>query len=229
MARSVAFVVVLLSSCFLNAQVEARSNCDLLVRVRTSDERSIDQPVKVEVVLSSQGVIATGQIIGGDSAQFRVTNGKTYRLAVSGTDIETITTPYFEINSLEGTHMETVHVKFQNRKPAEESTPGAPIISVSEMSIPKKASGEMNKGMEAYSKGEMENAASHFERALKEYPRYARAYDMLGVVAIKGSNSQRRSSCSRNQFRPTALFCQRTSIWRALMFRTRTTRNRRSY
>jgi tetratricopeptide (TPR) repeat protein len=56
------------------------------------------------------------------------------------------------------------------------------------MNIPRKARAEMNKGMDAYAKGEMEKAAAHFEKATAEYPRYARAYDMLGVIAIKGSN-----------------------------------------
>jgi tetratricopeptide (TPR) repeat protein len=34
----------------------------------------------------------------------------------------------------------------------------------------------------------MEKAAAHFEKAIAEYPSYARAYDMLGAIAMKGSN-----------------------------------------
>ena len=56
------------------------------------------------------------------------------------------------------------------------------------MNIPKKASAEMNKGLEAYSKGDMEKAAAHFEKAIAEYPRYARAYDKLGAIAMKSSD-----------------------------------------
>ena len=173
-------------SPFLVAQTELRGNCDLSVSVRTSDERSIEAPIQVEV-LSPQGVIATVYIVGAEPAQFRVTSGKTYRLTVSGKGIEATTTPYFEINALELVHTETVHVKPESLA-AGESIPGSPTISVSEMSIPKKASAEMNKGLDAYSKGNMEKAAAHFEKAIAEYSRYARAYDMLGVIAIKGSN-----------------------------------------
>ena len=183
----VSVLVLLVFSPFLVAQTESRDNCDLSVSVRTSDERSIEAPIQVEV-LSPQGVIATVYIVGAERAQFRVGNGKTYRLIVSGMGIETTATPYFEINPLEVAHTETVHVKPENQKPAGESTPGSPTISVSEMSIPKKASAEMNKGLEAYSKGNMEKAAAYFEKAIVEYSRYARAYDMLGVIAIKGSN-----------------------------------------
>jgi Tfp pilus assembly protein PilF len=46
----------------------------------------------------------------------------------------------------------------------------------------------MKKGLDAYSKGDMEKATAHFEKAIADYPRYARAYDMLGAIAIKGSN-----------------------------------------
>jgi tetratricopeptide (TPR) repeat protein len=157
------------------------------VRVRTSDDRSIETQIQVEL-LSPQGAIATVHISAGDSALFRVVNGKTYRLTVSGVGIETVTTPYFEINPLEAVHEETVQVKRTNQKTAGESTPGSPTISVNEMNIPKKARAEMNKGLDTYYKGDMQKATAHFEKAIAEYPRYARAYDMLGVIAIKGFN-----------------------------------------
>ena len=192
MTRSLASVLVLLVfPPMLLAQIgqiqtEAKDNCDLSVRVRTSDERIINTPIQVEV-LSPQGVIGRTQTVGGEPAEFRVTSGKTYRVTVSGIGIETVTTPYFEINDLEAQHTETVLVK-PNKSAFVEPTPGSPTISVSEMSIPKKASTEMNKGLDAYSKGEMDKAAAHFEKAINEYPRYARAYEMLGVIAIKGSD-----------------------------------------
>lgn len=188
MTGSVASVLILLAlSSSVVAQTDTRGNCELSVRVRTNDERSIEAPIQVEV-LSSQGVIATAQITKSDSAQFQVSSGKTYRLRVSGAGIEVVTTPFFEINPLEQQHTETVYVKSANQKPTGESTAGAPTISVSEMNIPRKASSEMSKGLDAYSKGDMEKATAHFEKAIAEYPRYARAYDMLGVIAVKGSN-----------------------------------------
>ena len=176
-------------SPFLAAQQQSESgaNCDLSVSVRSGDERSIDAPFQVEVH-SARGLLATVHVFGAEPAQFRVVNGKTYRLKVTGNGFEAVTTPYFEINPLETLHTETVHVKPENQKPTGELTRGSPTISVSEMNIPKKASAEMNKGLDAYSKGDMEKAAAHFERAIAEYPRYARAYDMLGAIAIKGSD-----------------------------------------
>ena len=187
--RFLAFVwVLLVFSSTLVSQTDSAANCDLSVRVRTSGEASIEAPIQVDV-LSPQGVvIATAHIEGSEPAQFRVANGRTYLLRVSGIGIETVTSAFFGVNPLEATHIETVYVKPKSSQPAGQSTSVSPAISVSEMSIPKKASAEMNQGLDAYSKGDMEKAAGHFEKAVAEYSRYARAYDMLGVIAIKGSN-----------------------------------------
>lgn len=188
MTRSLTYVlVVLVFSSFLIAQVNIAENCDLSVRIRTSDERSIEGQIRVEL-LSPNGQISAVSVHGGEPAQFRVANGKTYRLTVSGGSIETVTTSYFEINNLEPSHTETVHVKLENQKGDAESTSESATISVSELNIPKKARSEMEKGLDAYSKGDMEKAAAYFEKTLTYYPRYARAYDMLGVIAIKGSD-----------------------------------------
>lgn len=179
-------MALLAFSPLLAGQTETAANCDLSVRVRSSDERSIETQIQVEV-LSPQGVVlATAHIVGAEPAQFRLSNGRSYSLRVSGTGFETTTTAYFGINALEQVHTETVHVKPE--KTAKESIPGSSSISVNELSVPQKASAEMNRGMDAYSKGDLEKAAAHFEKAVAEYSRYARAYDMLGAIAMKGSN-----------------------------------------
>jgi tetratricopeptide (TPR) repeat protein len=180
-------LVILVFPSILVAQTESSGNCDLIVRVRTGDEASIEAPIQVDL-LDAQGRIATAHILGSEPAQFRVNNGRTYRLTVSGIGIEAVTTAYFGINGLEMSHTETVYVKPQKKNSGAESAPGSPTISVTELNIPRKAGAEMNKGMDAYSRGDLENAAAHFEKAITKYPRYARAYDMLGAIAIKSSN-----------------------------------------
>jgi tetratricopeptide (TPR) repeat protein len=180
-------LALLFFSPLLAAQTDSGTNCDLLVTVRTSDERSLESQIQIDL-LGPQGRLATLHIVGAEPARFRVRNGRTYRLTVLGTGIETISTSYFGINSLELVHTETVHVKPQEQTLASELTPGSPIISVTEIKAPNKASAEMKKGLDAYAKGDMEKAAEHFEKAVAQYSRYARAYDMLGVIAIKGAD-----------------------------------------
>jgi tetratricopeptide (TPR) repeat protein len=187
MTRSVACVLVLLMLSFA-AQTQSRDNCDLSVRVVTRDERGIEGQIQVEVLSREGTTIATVHVNGEEPVQFRVANGNSYGLRVSGAGIKTVTTPHFEIIPLEEAHTETVYVQPENEKETRESTPTAPTISVSEMNVPKKASAEMNKGLEAFSKGDMGKAAVHFEKAAAEYPQYARAYDNLGVIAVKSSD-----------------------------------------
>jgi tetratricopeptide (TPR) repeat protein len=187
--KSVKFVLVLLAlSSFLVAQMQSNDNCDLSVRVRANDERSIEVPIQVEVLSAEGTTIATSHVTGDEPAQLQVGTGRTYRLRVSGIGIEPVTTAYFTINALEQMHSETVYVKLANRKETTESAPASPTISVSEMNIPKKAGAEMEKGLDAYSKGDMAQATAHFEKAIAAYPQYARAFNILGVIAIKDSH-----------------------------------------
>ena len=187
MPRFVVFVLVLLMfSRFIAAQVDSSGACDLSVRIVTADEHSIDSQIQVQL-FTSQSVLATVSIVGDQSAQFRVMGGKTYRVTVSGVGIESVTSPYFDIAPLETVHTEVVHVKSAVQKSEGESST-TPTISVSDLKVPKKASTEMKKGMELYAQGDMVKATVHLEKALEIYPQYARAYDMLGVIAIKGSD-----------------------------------------
>lgn len=174
---------------YLAPQNDPRQNCELSVRVVTSDERRVEGQVQVQL-LTPQGVASTVHVTGGDAALFYVANAKTYRLTVSGAGLETVTTPFFEINALEQNHTEIVHVKPDKKNQAAEAQ-GSSTVSVSELNIPRKAASEMNKGMEEYSKGDFDKAATHFEKALAEYSSFARAYDMLGAIAIKHADRPR--------------------------------------
>jgi len=189
MARPSLTLLSLLVVCSSSvvSQQDTKQNCDLLVRIRTNDERSLETPVQIQV-LAPQGLITTANVVGDQTVHFNVSSGKTYRLNVSGTGILTITTAYFDIEALEQRHTETVHVSAIDQKRTANSAPGSATISVSEMYIPNKASAEMKKGLDAYASGDLGTATTHFEKAASDYPRYARAYDMLGAIAMKGSD-----------------------------------------
>ena len=187
--KSVKFVLILLVlSSSVVAQMPSNDNCDLSVRVRANDERSIEASIQVEVLSPDGTTIATTHVTGDEPAQLQAARGRTYRLRVSGIGIEPVTTAYFTINALEQMHTETVYVKATKRKETAESASGSPTISVSEMNVPKKAGAAMEKGLDAYSKGDMAQAAAHFEKAIAAYPQYARAFNLLGVIAIKDSH-----------------------------------------
>src|SRR3569623_3598262 len=91
--------LLVLCSSPLGSQQDTKQNCDLLVRVRTMDERSLETPVQVQV-LAPQGLITTANVVGDQTIHFKVSSGKTYRLNVTGTGIQTVTTPYFDVEPL---------------------------------------------------------------------------------------------------------------------------------
>jgi Tfp pilus assembly protein PilF len=57
--------------------------------------------------------------------------------------------------------------------------------TVIENKAPAKAKYELQKGIEAFRKGDSAQAQEHFEKAIVIYPQYAEAYDNLGVMAVK--------------------------------------------
>jgi tetratricopeptide (TPR) repeat protein len=78
-----------------------------------------------------------------------------------------------------------------------EGKPGAPAraagatISVEELKIPEKARREYREGVASLTAGKQAEAASHFERAVKLYPRYAEGYIRLGLVHAEQSQFPR--------------------------------------
>jgi Tfp pilus assembly protein PilF len=85
--------------------------------------------------------------------------------------------------------METVNVKPTAPTGQQQQAQGsAPTISVGEMNVPDKARDELQKGMEAFAKGDMTKAQQRFEKAIAIDPQYARAYAAEGIIAIKSGD-----------------------------------------
>lgn len=63
---------------------------------------------------------------------------------------------------------------------------GPPIVSVRELSIPRKAHDAMNKGMSLlYQKSDYPGSIKQFQRAIHAYPNYYEAYAHMGVAYMK--------------------------------------------
>lgn len=181
---------VLVSVLFLLAATvfqlaQTGGDCTLSVRVLSGNDRAIDVPVHAEVFSPEGFVIATADGFGGELPHAQVASGKSYRIKVSGSGFETVTTSTFNISPMEEDHTETVHVKLDSQKAGEVSTPGPGTVSAIELATPKNALAENQKGMSEFGNGHLESAAAHFNKAATDYPRYARAYDMLGVISMR--------------------------------------------
>ncbi len=183
-------------------QRQSETPCDVTVRVRNSQDRALDTPLQVEL-LSPQGTpMMAVHVMGENTAQFQVMPGTTFRLRVSGPGIETTTSDAIYIEQWEHSRSETVNVNTietaQQNKP-NNGAGSSPTVSLTEMNVPSKARDELQKGSEAFAKGDLKKAQEHFEKATTIYPQFARAYTNLGVIAIKeGDRAKAREMFSKS-------------------------------
>ena len=174
-------------SCAALAQINT-DTCQLTVRVRTLQDREYDRPLQVELLSNGGTPISAAQTNGTGNADFQVRSGLAYRVQVSGQGIET-TTAEFRIGDGEQIYMETVNVKASAPTNQQHEAQGSSAtISIAEMNVPDKARDELQKGMEAFAKGDMEKAQQRFEKAISIYPQYARAYATEGIIAVKSGD-----------------------------------------
>ncbi len=189
--------IVALFSVALSCTALAQNNtdtCQLSVRVRTLQDREYNRPLQVELLSNGGTPISAAQTNGTGNADFQVRSGMAYRVQVSGQGIET-TTAEFRIGDGEQIYMETVNVKPSTPTDQQQQVPGsAPTISVGEMNVPDRARDELQKGMEAFAKGDMTKAQQRFEKAISIYPQYARAYAAEGIIAIKSGDRVKAKS-----------------------------------
>ena len=77
-------------------------------------------------------------------------------------------------------HFESVSVTLTKDSPIT----GVPTVSSEELGVPPRARDEMGKGMDAFSKGDVNSATAHIQKAIEIFPRYASAYYNLGVIYV---------------------------------------------
>ena len=174
-------------SCAALAQNNT-DTCQLTVRVRTIQDREYSRPLQVELLSNGGTPISAAQTNGTGNADFQVRSGGTYRIQVSGQGVET-TTAEVRIPDGEQIYMETVNVKASvSTNQQHEAQGSSATISIAEMNVPDKARDELEKGMEAFAKGDMEKAQQRLDKAISIYPQYARAYATEGIIAVKAGD-----------------------------------------
>jgi tetratricopeptide (TPR) repeat protein len=184
-------LVVLLLSANLAAQRGGASiqsgNHSLEVHLTDMGGRPLNVALRVQI-LSGNGIRLAESFSNREQgvADFEGFNSGSFRLSISGPDVET-TTQDFEIIATEGTHREFIRVQMKNTAPPGlAASPGTdPTISAQDLSVPDKAHEAFDKGMEAYAKGQDKEAEGSLELAVAIYPNYVRAHNNLGVLYLK--------------------------------------------
>jgi Tfp pilus assembly protein PilF len=135
----------------------------------------------VRLELDSTRGPSLGTFFSGDGGRFTFSNipAGTYVLVVDLTGYETVNQQVELFNDERALQVEL-------RRTADANTKGINTVSARELSIPRKAHDQMQKGLTLlYGKSDYQGSLKPFEEAIQEYPEYYEAYAQMGVAYMK--------------------------------------------
>ncbi len=163
---------------------------DLNIRVTwTGNETASLKLLRVQVLAGAAESNLTEAFTDdqGEIPTFKVFPGN-YRLRITGANILETITPSFRVSPFESNHIEFVRVKYKPAGDLDTPTSTQGKISAAELNIPDKARDEFEKGNLALEKDQTAEAKRRLEHAVSIYPRYAAAWNTLGVISMKAGD-----------------------------------------
>jgi len=154
-----------------------------------ANDRPVEDPLRVDLLASGGQLLTAGWTNSNGMAVFYDVPAGDYRVRVSGGNVQETLGGFFYLESRMRNHSETVVVEPSASKPA--STAGLPTIAIVDVNVPKDARKAVEKGVEAFNHGDLEDARKSFEIAIAKYPNYASAYNFLGQTFIQQKDSER--------------------------------------
>ncbi len=178
MARPTMFLLLALASSVVAQSSFPRSDFDHVFRVHINFENGneCDSSTKVELMKSSTSV-ARGFTDRNCEVDFRGVSPGDYRLVISGRGFAGIETGEIALTSFD----DTIPIEVQIPR-SKESDAVPASASVADLKVPRGAAKEFNKATREMEQQDWKSAATALQRAIKIYPRYAAAYNNLGVV-----------------------------------------------
>jgi tetratricopeptide (TPR) repeat protein len=156
---------------------------EIQVRLAWPSGQPVNDVIHIQLINSS-GIPIANTFSRDGMAEFRSQKFGTYQLKLDSPTIADALTDRFQIVPGEGMHMEWVHLTPKDPNAAAGGKPQGQI-SAAEMNVPDKARKEMEKGMELLDKNDYKEADKHFQKAVDLYPKFARAWNNIGVVRAK--------------------------------------------
>ena len=178
----VGFVWLVLACFAFGQRGSVSSDTELRIKITYENDHLVGTPLRVQLLNASENAIADTFSDGTGQAVFQSVHGGNYKVRISGIGVVETISESFIVDPRDRFQTQYVHVKTQ---PSSEAKGGAgKPISAAELNVPDKARKEFDKGTEAMVKSRWDEAEKHFEKATEIYPRYASAFNNLGVVAI---------------------------------------------
>ena len=158
------------------------ATADIRVRIVTNDNIPVSEQVRVQLI-GGQGIPVSEKFSQSDGlAEFSGIPLGSYSIRIIGMTVESTTTDQFSVGC-ERQHFEIIHVKPVTADKDAGSKQGT--VSASTLNIPPKAKSEFEKGSELLSRGDYEHATEKLKKAIELYPKYAAAYNSLGVIYVR--------------------------------------------
>lgn len=178
MARPTMFLLLALASSAVAQSSSPQPGFDHVVRVHINFENgnACDSSTKVELTDSSRSV-ASGFTDRNCEVDLPGVSPGNYHLVISGREFAGIETSQIALTSFD----ETTPIEVQIPR-SKESAMLSASASVADLKVPRGAAREFNKATREMEQQDWKSAEATLQRAIKIYPRYAAAYNNLGVV-----------------------------------------------
>ena len=155
----------------------------LTIEVRVDDRDLIKFPVMVEVLRMGTPVAQHYTDSSGE-VTFNDLGTGSYTAKIYGPGIQPTSISF----SVDFGGMQRVTASVQRDQEAQERVPGG-LVDASELSAPKKAHKEYEKGVHEYNAKHFDKAEEHFRNAVKEYPRYSSAWNNIGSIRMRANDA----------------------------------------
>jgi len=149
--------------------------------------------------MSSTGVPAGEAYADSDCAvQFVNVLDGSYHLVVSGEGVEGSGSENFEVGSRANQELEVRVNRPAGPERETRTGPNAPLVAAADFNIPASARKEFDRANQFIARQNWKKAMEQLQRATAIYPRYAQAFNNLGVVyAHLGDRKQERAALQR--------------------------------
>jgi tetratricopeptide (TPR) repeat protein len=170
---------MLLASCIAQTASQAVPQEQLTVRISYEDDRRASANLRVELLSAYGSSVETRVTDGFGSVIFSRLQPAKYKLRVSGIDVVTT-----ETNEIDLTQSGPNATEYVTVKRVKQPNP-AGLTSTADLNVPPEAKKEFDKGAAAMEKKSWSDAKDRFNRAISLYPKYASAYNGLGMSCLK--------------------------------------------
>lgn len=168
-------------------QQQPQQKTDVRVRLVRENDRPLDRRIMVQLLTSGGAMISQNMTDDNGEINFSQLDPGNYQVAVNDSDFEP-SAQTFTLFGGEAMHTETLRVKPKSSGSVKVSRPSGAVVSASEFNIPAKALKEFDKGNDLLRDNKPEEARAHYEKAVALYPKYAAAYNNLGVIWMRAND-----------------------------------------